>query len=74
MRQLNALLLIFIVAGVLAACATSPESDELRLPPHMQATCEQEGGCGLITRAKLEALLMRAMVEGAKSCKSGVRL
>lgn len=60
MRTVAAIFLVLLVAG----CATT---EQLQLPPKLQATCNQSGGCVLITRAKFEQMLVQAVLDGAQA-------
>jgi len=51
---------------LLTGCATAaPDSVQITVPQEKAAECLAAGGCGLLTRAKVQAMLQQAHDEGA---------
>jgi len=54
------------ISFVLAGCATAaPDSVQITVPQEKAAECLAAGGCGLLTLAKVQAMLQQAHDEGA---------
>lgn len=58
--------------ALLALAAFVPvQSVQIPLPPALEAQCQAEGGCELVTAAYLRNLVNKAWQEGAKSKMCG---
>jgi hypothetical protein len=56
-----------LVLLLLAGCASPAKDDgavQIRIPAEKAAECQAAGGCGLLTLAKVQAMLQQAHDEG----------
>ena len=57
--------LALIVLLALTGCATVPEGVQITVSESKAAQCQAAGGCGLLSMAKLKAMLQQAHDQGA---------
>lgn len=71
---------LFVLALLLAlrGSAEAQEPERLQLPPVVQAKCQSEGGCFVVSRARLAQVLQEAIEEAVaealatRACKGGI--
>jgi hypothetical protein len=67
MRTLVAILLLTV-----AGCANSPQQDEAPATADQREKCAAGGGCFLVTRDQLQAVLRKGADLGAKACRQSL--
>lgn len=65
---MKALLLLLALTG----CATVPEGVQITVSEAKAAQCQAAGGCGLLSLAKLKAMLQKAHDDGAAEAMEGL--
>ena len=59
--------LTLLIASVLLACsAMAQEKDDVQVSPATAARCKGEGGCVLVSRKVMDALLQDAYTQGVE--------